>query len=84
MKALDDVSITCIHKLLNKILQSEKIPDDWRQEFLVKIPKKGDKFQYNNWKGNTLSSFQSKILCSIVLLRMKHDIDNLLRKEQAG
>ena len=84
MKALDDVSITCIHKLLNKIWQSGKKPDDWRQEFLVKIPKKGDKSQYNNWKGNNLSSIQSKILCSIVLLRMKHDIDKLLRKKQGG
>lgn len=70
------MSNTCIHNSRNKIWQDEQIPDDWCKGLLVKIPKKDDKSQCNNWSGITPLSIPSKI--------MKHDTDKLLREEQAG
>ena len=48
------------------------------------LPKKGDTSQCNNWRGITLLSIPSKVLCSIILSRMKKEVDKKMRDEQAG
>ena len=55
-----------------------------RKGLLVKLPKKGDLFLCNYWRGITLLSMPSKILCSVILQRIKTEVDKTLRDEQAG
>ena len=50
---------------------------------IVKLPKIG-LADCNNWRGITLLSVPGKILCRVMLDRMKTAIDKILRKEQAG
>jgi len=76
IKAMDNISVNALHHIINRIWNEEQIPDDWRKELLVKLPKKGDLFLCNNWRGITLLSIPSKILCSVILQRIK--------TEQAG
>ena len=76
--------IEYMYKLLNKIWQEEKIPTEWLKGLLVKLPKKGDLGLCENWRGITLLSVASKILCRIILSRIKDAIDQVLRDEQAG
>jgi len=38
----------------------------------------------NNWRGITLVSVPGKIFCTVILNRMKSEIDRHLREEQAG
>ena len=68
----------------NRIWNEEQIPDDWRKGLLVKLPKKGDLSLCNNWRGITLLSIPSKFLYSVILQRIKTEVDKTLRDEQAG
>ena len=50
----------------------------------MKIPRKGDLKDCNNWRGITLLSVPGKIFCSIHLIRIRPAVDHVLREEQAG
>ena len=78
------VSAKVLHSLLNKIWTAEDIPQDWRLGLLVKLPKKGDLSLRTNWRGIMLLTISSKVLCRIILERMKDALDSRLRDEQGG
>jgi len=67
-----------------KIWKEEKIPEDWEEGLIIKILKKGDLSNWNNWRWVTLLSIPSKILTSIILNRIQNTVKQHLRKEQAG
>ena len=54
------------------------------KELLVKLPKKEDLSCSENWRGITLLPVASKILCIVLLNRIKDAEDNTLRDKQAG
>lgn len=83
IKAMDNISVNALHHRTNRIWNEEQIPDDWRKGLLVKLPKKGDLSLCNNWRGITLLSIPSKILCSVILQRIKTEVDKTLRDEQS-
>ena len=70
--------------LFHSIWDSETIPDDWNKGMIVKLPKKGDLRNCNNWRGITLLSVPGKIFCRILLNRIDDAINTKLRQEQAG
>jgi hypothetical protein len=82
IKAMDNISVKALHRQINRIWNEEQIPDDWRKG--LKLPKKEDLSLCNNWRGITLLSIPSKILCSVILQRIKMEVDKTLRDEQAG
>ena len=70
--------------LFNLAWSSEKVPKDWRQGMIIKLPKKGDLGNCNNWRGITLLSVPGKVFCTVLLNRLKGALDSRLREEQAG
>ena len=54
----------------------------WKKELIVKVFKKGDLRECNNWRDVTL--LPVKIFCRMLLYRIKKGVDKKLRKEQAG
>jgi Reverse transcriptase (RNA-dependent DNA polymerase)/Domain of unknown function (DUF6451) len=70
--------------IFKSIWEQEKLPEDWLQGVLIKIPKKGDLSNCNNWRGITLLSIPSKVLAKVILNRISDKIDESIRKEQAG
>nr|CAH8838004.1 unnamed protein product [Trichobilharzia regenti] len=70
--------------LLEKVWKEGKVPEDWKNSYLFKLPKKGDLSQCKNWRGIMLLSIPSKILSRIILERIKQALDEKLRPEQAG
>jgi hypothetical protein len=40
-----------IHRVINKIWESEDIPEDWLRAIVVPLFKKGDKSICDNWRG---------------------------------
>ena len=78
------VSEKILYSLLNKIWEKEVIPEDWKKGILIKLPKKGDLTECKNWRGIMLLSIASKVLCRIILERIKDALDKELRDEQAG
>jgi hypothetical protein len=73
-----------LHLLFEKIWQEEKVPKEWKEGIIVKIPKKGDTTNCSNWRGITLLSVSSKILSRIIVNRIKNVVEPRPRKEQAG
>ena len=73
-----------LQPLFNTIWDRRKIPDDWNQGIIIKIPKKGALSECSNWRGITLLSTPSKILAKVIMKRLSLAVDDKLRKEQAG
>jgi hypothetical protein len=48
--------ITCleIHKLITSIWKKEKLPEEWKESIIVPIHKKGDKTDFNKYRGISL------------------------------
>ncbi|VDP32718.1 unnamed protein product [Schistosoma curassoni] len=58
-----DVAATAriLHILFNKIWDEEQVPKDWKEGLLIKIPKKGDLINCDNYRGITLLSIPGKV-----------------------
>ena len=72
----------------NRLWESEKWPEVWKKGLIVKIFKRGDLRDCNNWRGVTLLPVMSisKIFFRMMLERIKIYIglDKKRRKEQTG
>jgi hypothetical protein len=53
--------LSVIHKLINSVWNKEELPDHWKESVIVRIHKKGDKTDYNNYRGISLLSTSYKI-----------------------
>jgi len=56
-----------IHKLITSIWKKDKLPEEWKESIVVPIHKKGDKTDWNNYRGVSLLPTTYKILPSILL-----------------
>jgi len=70
--------------LLNKIINGEKVPEEWKVAIITSIHKKGDKRKCENYRGisvkSTFSIIYGRILAKLVELEHK----NMQMGEQAG
>ena len=82
-KAEPEVAAQVLQPLFAAIWEEKKLPDDWTEDVIVKIPKKGALNNCNNWRGITLMSLPSKILAKLVIRRISEAVDQRLRQEQA-
>ena len=51
---------------------------------MIKLAKKGNTKHCKNWRGIPLLSVVGKILCRIIIDRIRSGVDDRLRKKQAG
>ena len=79
-----DITANMLHPLFEKIWNEGEMPSDWRCGLLIKIPKKSDTANCDNWRGITLLSIPSNIFTRILLNRIRELVNQRLRKEQAG
>ena len=74
--------------IFREIWESETIPEAWKTGLIVKLPKKGDLADCNNWIGVTLLPITSKVFSKIINTRLAETLDETLdehiRREQAG
>ena len=84
LKADAGVSADILHPFFEHLWETESVPEEWKEGYLVKIPKKGDLSRCGNYRGITLLSIPGKILNRIILNRIKDKVDLLLRDMQAG
>ncbi|KAL9959458.1 hypothetical protein ACROYT_G032784 [Oculina patagonica] len=81
-----DMEVTA-HRLTrcyNRLWETDRWLEIWKKGLVVKIFKKGDLRDCNNWRGVTLLPVISKIFGRMLLERIKRGVDKKLRKEQAG
>ncbi|CAH8665745.1 unnamed protein product [Schistosoma curassoni] len=72
-----DVAVTAriLHILFNKIWDEERVPTDWKEGLLIKVPKKGDLSKCDNYRGITLLSIPGKVFNRVLLNMMKESVD---------
>ena len=73
-----------LHALVTKIWEKEDVPEQWKEGLIIKIPKKGDLNECDNYRGIMLLSVPGKVLNRVLLERMKDAVDLTLRDNQAG
>ncbi|KAK7113089.1 hypothetical protein V1264_012440 [Littorina saxatilis] len=84
LKADIGASVEMLYPLFERIWDEEDVPADWKEGYLVKLPKKGDLSNCSNYRGITLLSVPGKVFNRVLLERMKNIVDSQLRDEQAG
>ena len=84
MKDAEEVNRVVLHSLFKDIWEKEEIPSDWKEGYIIKIPKKGDLSSCSNYRGISLLSVPSKIFNRVILNRIKDAVDPKLRENQAG
>ena len=67
-----------------KVWEDKRIPDDWNEATIIRIPKKSALKDCDNWRVIYLLSIPSKILATIIINRLSNVVDSRLREEQAG
>ena len=56
---------------------------NWKEGVILKLPKKGDLSNFNNWRGIALLSIPGKVFCTVLLRRLHQVLDSILWEEQA-
>jgi hypothetical protein len=56
IEAGGEILCSKIHKQINSILNTEKLPDQWKESIIVPVLKKDDKTDYSNYGGISLTT----------------------------
>ena len=83
LKADLKTTVEILYSLFENIWEKEEVPTNWKEGYLIKLPKK-DLSNCNNYRGITLLSVPGKVFNMILLERMKGRVDPILRDQQAG
>ncbi|GFR83528.1 retrovirus-related Pol polyprotein from type-1 retrotransposable element R2 [Elysia marginata] len=84
IKADMETSVNLLYDLLGKIWIKEEMQAEWREGIVIKLPKKGDLSNCNNYRGIMLLSVPGNVFNRVILERLKEAVDTLLRDQQAG
>ena len=83
-KCSEEDAVKQLHLLFKTIWKEQCVPEDWKKSLIVKVPKKGDLTQGDDYCGISLLSVPSKILCRVLIDRVKSAVEGVIRQEQAG
>ena len=65
-------------------LKEQCVPEDWKKSLIVKVPKKGVLTHCDTYRGISLLSVPSKILCRVLNdSGVKSGVDKMIWQEQA-
>lgn len=86
IKSASPKMVKLITKLFNNILCYSIFPTQWKEGYIVPIPKQGDKYDPDNYRGLTLSSCLCKLFCKVINRRITNHLieNNILAKNQLG
>src|SRR4029434_11093095 len=84
LKAEPNLTTDLLYSFFGRIWEEERTPTEWTEGYIVKLLKKGDRSNCNNYRGITLLSVPSKIFNRVILNRLQDAVDKRLRDQQAG
>ena len=76
------VTTEVLYELFTRIWEKE-LTEDWSKELIVKLPKREDLTECDNWIGITLMLVIMKLFGTAIINRIREGVDNKLRNEQA-
>jgi hypothetical protein len=71
-------------QLFNQIWEVERIPEDWEENIIVPIHKKGDTLNCDNYRAICLSVVILKVFSDIIEKRLRELVEDNLEEEQAA
>ena len=71
-------------RICRLIWYKELTPSEWGKGIILPLPKKGDLSYCNNNRGITLLDIAGKVFFTIMLMRVKDQLDCKMREDQAG
>uniref|UniRef100_A0A803SUG8 Reverse transcriptase domain-containing protein n=1 Tax=Anolis carolinensis TaxID=28377 RepID=A0A803SUG8_ANOCA len=84
-KVFAEETIPYLKKIMNQILENQKIPDSWRNATITMIPKEGqDLKNVKNYRPISLLNSDYKIFTTILAERMKEFLKDWIGEEQTG
>ena len=83
MKTDIETSVELLNTLFKKIWEEEQVPSEWKEGYLIKLPKKGGLSYYSNCREITLLSIPGKMFCRVLLHRMEDAVNPQFPDQQA-
>lgn len=83
LKHGDQAFVEALTTLLNTCWDESVVPQDWRKGIIIKLPKKGNLADCNNWRGITLLLVPGKVQSMVILLQMRRAASERLQEDQA-
>ena len=80
----EGATVDILHKICNLIWTTGIWPSHWTKSIIVPLPKNGDIQECNNYRTISLNNHPSKVLLQILLTRLRSQIEEILKEEQAG
>lgn len=71
-------------RIFQKAWNHNKIPDEWRQNLIIPIHKKGNSWDCNNYRAICLSSIVYKLYTRILERRLRKVVEDEMEEEQAA
>ena len=82
VKALDDVGVRWLTRVIQAVWRDKKIPDEWKESVMVPIfKKKGSIHECGNYRGIKLLSHCMKIMERIIDARIREIVEHQLGEE---
>jgi hypothetical protein len=69
---------------LNKIINGEKVPEEWKVAIITSIHKKGDKMKCEDYRGISVTNIFSRIYGRILAKPVELECTNMEKEEQSG
>ena len=79
-----ETTVNMSYPLFKKMWEVEEVPLDWKEGYLIKLPKKGNLSNCTNYRGITLLDVSGKVFNRALLNRMKDEVGTKFRDQQAG
>ena len=83
LKADLSTSTNMLYEIIENMWEEEEIPKEWKEGYLVKLPKKGN-LRECNYRGMMFLSVPGKVLNRIILEMLKMTLNSKLRDHQVG
>ena len=84
LKNGSEAATAVLTAICQKIWERKERPKEWTQSVVIRLPKKRNLKQCQNYRIISLISHPSKIMLRVVLNRLKVKAEELLTEEQAG
>jgi hypothetical protein len=73
-----------LHRIIIRVWDEEKVPDDWLMGLLIPIFKKGVKVECKNYRGICLLNASYKVLAEILFCRLETYAEDIIGEYQGG
>ena len=84
LKCSENDAVKQLHSFFNSMWKDQCVPEEWKKSLILKALKKGDLTECDKYRGISLLSIPSKILCRVLIDKVKSGVDAMIRQEQAG